>query len=64
MSSNRIQVGIPCADEQLCFWVGIVFAIFFFGAILAVVISVWRERLRQHNRRRNRRKLSKKNDPP
>lgn len=56
MSDNNLQIGLPCVYEQLCFWTGVAIAVFFVGLIAAIIISVWRDKLKQQNRRKQRRK--------
>jgi hypothetical protein len=56
MSNNNIQIGLPCVYEQLCFWTGIAIAVFFVGLIAAIIISVWRDRLKQQSKHKKRRK--------
>lgn len=59
MGNNNIQIGLPCVYEAFCFWTGVAIAVFFMGLIAAIVISVWRDRITQRNRRKQRRKAKK-----
>lgn len=56
MNNSEIQIGLPCVYEQFCFWTGIVIAVFFVGLIGAIIISVWRDKLKQQKNRLKRRK--------
>ena len=56
MNNGEIQIGLPCVYEQFCFWTGIVIAVFFVGLIGAIIISVWRDKLKQQKNRLKRRK--------
>lgn len=59
MDTREIQIGLPCVYEQLCFWTGIAIAVFFVGLIGAIIISVWRDKLKQQKKRQQR---AKRND--
>tara|TARA_R110002167_G_scaffold49428_1_gene144834 strand:+ start:1468 stop:1656 length:189 start_codon:yes stop_codon:yes gene_type:complete len=56
VNNSEIQIGLPCVYEQFCFWTGIVIAVFFVGLIGAIIISVWRDKLKQQKNRLKRRK--------
>lgn len=60
MNNSEIQIGLPCVYEQFCFWTGIVIAVFFVGLIGAIIISVWRDKLKQQKSRLKRRKRHSK----
>jgi hypothetical protein len=55
VNNNEIQIGLPCVYEQLCFWTGITIAVFFAGLIGAIIISVWRDKIKQQKIRQKRR---------
>jgi hypothetical protein len=55
VNNNEIQIGLPCVYEQLCFWTGIAIAVFFAGLIGAIIISVWRDKIKQQKIRQKRR---------
>lgn len=59
---DRLQIGIPCVYEALCFWLGVGFAVAVVGSIGYVFYSIWKERNEVKKRREERRlKRQKRN---
>jgi len=56
VNNSEIQIGLPCVYEQFCFWTGVAIAVFFVGLIGAIIISVWRDKVKQQKKRQTRRK--------
>jgi uncharacterized membrane-anchored protein YhcB (DUF1043 family) len=56
VNKSEIQIGLPCVYEQLCFWTGVAIIVFFVGLIGAIIISIWRDKIKQQKKRQARRK--------
>jgi heme exporter protein D len=56
----EIKIGLPCVYEQLCFWSGVGISVLFISLIAAVVISVWRDKIKQQKAREMRKKQRQK----
>jgi len=62
MKNSEIQVGLPCVYEQFCYWTGVAIAVFVVGLIGAILISVWRDKIKQQRRRQQTRKQKAKKE--
>ncbi|MDO6694664.1 hypothetical protein Q4574_15310 [Aliiglaciecola sp. 3_MG-2023] len=60
MNNTEIQIGLPCVYEQLCFWSGVGIAFLFVAIIVAIVVSVWRDKIKQRKKREERLKQRKR----
>jgi uncharacterized membrane-anchored protein YhcB (DUF1043 family) len=56
VNKSEIQIGLPCVYEQFCFWTGVAIIVFFVGLIGAIIISIWRDKIKQQKKRQARRK--------
>ncbi|MEP4890967.1 MAG: hypothetical protein ABJV04_13135 [Aliiglaciecola sp.] len=56
----EIRIGLPCVYEQLCFWSGVGIAVLFISIIAAIIISVWRDKIKQQKKRELRKKQRQK----
>ena len=60
MDNSEIQIGLPCVYEQLCFWLGVAIAVIVVGIIAALIISVWRDKMKQQKKRQRAQQTYKK----
>jgi uncharacterized membrane protein len=51
MNEADIQIGLPCADADLCYWVGAIFGLLVLALIIAFILSAWRERQREQTKK-------------
>lgn len=56
MAESAIQIGLPCADPDLCYWVGVAFGLVVLALIIGFIFSAWRERHRQKKTHSNRKR--------
>jgi len=59
MNDPGLQIGLPCVYEQFCYWSGVLVAVFFIGLIGGIVISVWRDKIKQDKKRQKKTKTQK-----